>query len=198
MLLRCRCLLVALLCSLVVGPASAAADTVTLASFTLSSFRLSSDGGVSTIQFVGSDAAFDSVLFLVAPNEQGPFFPNHSTLPGLTASLGSFDPGAELVFGIRVLSTGHEFFTGPASRNPDGVAHARARRWSGTPSVPIPGVVIGFEDLFGGGDRDFNDYQFVVSNVSLVDATVPEPGSMLLLGTGIAILARRALKHRRE
>ena len=193
MLLRCRFLPAALLCFLLVAPTTAAADSVTF-----SSFRLSSDGGVSTIQFVGSDAAFESVLFLASPTEQGPFFPNHSTLPGLTASLGSFDPGAELVFGLRVLSTGDEFFTGPASRNPDGVAHARARRWSGTPTIPTPGVLIGFEDLFGGGDRDFNDYQFVVSNVSLVSATVPEPGTMLLLGTGIAVVARRALKRRRE
>jgi hypothetical protein len=148
---------------------------------------------------VGSDAAFDSYLFLAAPTEQGPFFFNHSTPPGETASLGSFALGAELIFGLRVLSSGDDFFTGPASRNPDGFVHAQASRWPGTPTIPTQGVLIGFEDLFGGGDRDFNDFRFVVSNVRIVDATpVPEPSTMLLFGSGALALLRRAKSPRRK
>jgi hypothetical protein len=85
---------------------------------------------------LASDAGFDSALFLTAPNEQGSFFPNHSTAPGVTARLGSFGMGTELVFSLHVVSTGDRFFTGPASRNPDGVVHARASQWLGTPTIP--------------------------------------------------------------
>jgi len=193
MLLRSPLVPASFLSFLVLAPVTVAADPI------FSPFLLRSDGGVSTIQFVESDAGFDSVLVLAAPDEQGPFFPNHTTAPGASSSLGFFAAGTELVFGLRVLTTGDSFFTGPASRNPDGVVHARASRWLGTPTIPTPGVVVGFEDLLGGGDRDFNDYRFVVSNVSVEDASpVPEPGTLLMFGTGMAALVRRASRHRSD
>ena len=193
MVLRARLLLASFPFLLLFPPAVAVADPVTL-----TPFQLRSEGGVSTIQFVGSDAAFDSFLFLADPEEQGPFFFNHSTPPGETATLGSFAPGAELVFGLRVLSSGHDFFTGPASRNADGIVHAQASLWPGSPAFPTQGVLIGFEDLFGGGDMDFDDFRFVVSNVRIADASpVPEPGTLLLVGTGMLALVRRAAKRSR-
>jgi hypothetical protein len=51
--------------------------------------------------------------------------------------------------------------------------------------IPINGLVIGFEDLFGGGDRDYNDYVFVISRSNVV---VPEPQTVLLLSIGLAAL----------
>jgi hypothetical protein len=61
-----------------------------------------------------------------------------------------------------------------------------------------PYLVLGFEDLFGGGDRDFNDLLFVVDiggiNVAELTAT-PEPATMAsmgaFLGLGWALLRRR-------
>ena len=58
----------------------------------------------------------------------------------------------ELVLGIRVQETGDVFRTGPASRNPDGLIHAR-----------ISGSTVSFEDASGGGDEDFNDAVLLVT-----------------------------------
>jgi hypothetical protein len=190
MRLRSRLLLAGFLFFPIGMPTAARAEPVSLPS----PFFLISNGGLSTIQFAGSEAGFESVLFLSTPDEQGPFFPNHSTAVGSTASLGAFASGTELVFRLHVLTTGDDFFTGPASRNPDGAVHARASLWPGSPTIPIPGVLVAFEDLFGGGDNDFNDFQFVVSNVDA--APIPEPGTLLLLGTGLAAIGRRAWKRK--
>ncbi len=43
---------------------------------------------------------------------------------------------------------------GPADRNPDNIAHARVT------FLEEGRAVVGFEDQFGGGDRDFNDNEF--------------------------------------
>ena len=43
-------------------------------------------------------------------------------------------------------------------------------------------VFVGIEDLFGGGDKDYNDMVLKVS-------AVPEPSSVLLLGAGMLALA---------
>ena len=70
----------------------------------------------------------------------------------------------ELVLGIRVQETGDVFRTGPASRNPDGLIHAR-----------ISGSTVSFEDYSGGGDEDFNDAVLLVTRASCGGSPPPLP-----------------------
>lgn len=103
--------------------------------------------------FNGGTAYYSNVLRLSAPDtvEIGQL---HATAPGTEVLLGSFDPGEELVLTLRVPETGDTWTSGPAERNPDGLAHARIVQagdgtWYG-----------GFEDLYGVGDSDYNDTCF--------------------------------------
>lgn len=88
-------------------------------------------------------------------------FNNHGNAPGDTATLGSFALGMELVFRLHVNNTGFDYFSGAASRNPDGAAHARVQNnWA--PSTTL----VSFEDLYGlpEGVNGYNDLSFSFSN----------------------------------
>ena len=44
---------------------------------------------------------------------------------------------------------------------------------------------VGFEDLFNGGDKDYNDLRFSVANVGV--SRVPEPSALALVVGGLAL-----------
>ncbi len=143
-------------------------------------------GGHIIIRFEGSDASFNS---LISVNGSAQIFPNHSTTPGPTSDfdLGDFAAGTPLDIKLHVLTTGLFFHTGPGGANPDGIAHANVIYNFGEPGRTF----VGFEDLFGGGDRDFNDHMFSFANIS---PAVPEPSTYALMFAGlgaIGFLARR-------
>jgi uncharacterized protein DUF4114/protein with PEP-CTERM/exosortase system signal len=131
--------------------------------------------------FVGSDAGFDDLLLLASPpNNLGVIFEGHVSPPGSMVDLGVFNAGTELIFELNN-QNGGIFFTGPANRNPDNIAHAIVDDQFG------PGqTFVGFEDAFGGGDFDYNDIQFRFSNVT---SAVPDGGSTaMLLGSTVLVL----------
>lgn len=111
--------------------------------------QLFSTGAPVTVEVLPASAGLTSVLFLLEP-ETVEIATNRDV--GTTTTVGPYGSGTELVFGIRV--GGQEFRVGPGARNPDGLAHAMV-------DFDAAGcAVVGFEDLFGGGDRDYDDNKF--------------------------------------
>jgi hypothetical protein len=158
---------------------------------------VASDGYV-TAEFLGSDAGYFNTLYLHTPSTiSGPLFSKNSPTGVPPIELGRFDRGTELVFRLDVRNTGDSFFTGDADRNVDGLAHASAITLL---DDSLFTTTVGFEDLVGGGDNDFNDFMFRLTNViDPIDVSrVPEPSMLSLLGIsllGIGLVRSRALSR---
>jgi hypothetical protein len=155
-------------------------------------FKPSSEGlyvataGEVLVTFISKSAAYTDELFLKGGT--GSILDNQTASLGNQYSLGTFDAGTLLTFGINVNDTGDKFYSGLASQNMDNFAHAAYE------SVSKNTIMVGFEDLFNGGDQDYNDLVFLVSNVNVgLVSSVPEPSNhaMILSGLGLLALARR-------
>ncbi|GET42913.1 PKD domain-containing protein [Microseira wollei] len=106
-------------------------------------------GGNITVQVLGGEAGLTSYLSLYSPENR--YIATNREV-GKVVNLGNLPRGAELIFGI--LAEGNTFLMGPGSRNPDGIPHAVV-------NFVAPGIAdVGFEDLFRGGDRDYDDNNF--------------------------------------
>ncbi|MCL6592061.1 MAG: carbohydrate binding domain-containing protein [Firmicutes bacterium] len=120
---------------------------------------LSEDSDVK-VQFHGGTAGYTSEVWAISPQRQLLFIGNYSP-SGQTINLGRFNAGTELIFGIYVRNTGYTYLTGPGSRNPDGQVHSAI--WD----VGYQVWGIGFEDLYGGGDRDFDDIVLTITGSTI-------------------------------
>jgi len=81
----------------------------------------------------------------------------HQTPEDTVIDLGTFATNQELFFKMYVRDTGHHYYSGPAHRNPDNFIHAAVSylgdcEW-----------LVGFEDMYNGGDQDFDDILMVLS-----------------------------------
>ena len=120
--------------------------------------------GTVTVRIGPAEAFFDSDLQLCdLPGGGPPLFigtnRQHGTNVTIDPSSLGYNAGDELVFCILMTSgePGNVYRMGPASRNPDSTVH-NANVVSQTSPIVI--VDVGFEDLFGGGDLDYDDNIF--------------------------------------
>ena len=70
------------------------------------------------------------------------------------------------------MNTGDIVYTGNGALNADGIAHISV-------DEPAGKTVVGFEDLFNGGDFDYNDNTFSCTNTKIAVAPLPAAGLML-------------------
>ena len=138
--------------------------------------------GEVILTFLSKTAAYSNDLYLQGTPDS--ILNNQTAAPGIQYSLGNFQAGTELSFSMFVKNTGFAYYTGSASLNPDSFLHAA---YDITSSQSLN---IGFEDLFNGGDKDYDDLVFSLNNVrvgSLVTA-VPEPQTYAMLAAGLFLI----------
>src|SRR5690606_28952736 len=109
------------------------------------------------------DVAYTNRFWLEAPGAPQSLGIKHSDIGDIEV-LGAYAAGTELILSIHVQDTGHAYKTGPAYRNPDGKVHAIV-----TPGTGNLLYRVGFEDLYNGGDLDFDD---AVLSVLAIDCGV--------------------------
>ncbi|GEM_PF-1152785 len=130
--------------------------------------QLFSTGGDILVEVLPATAGLESYLHLYSTSSQRFIATNRQI--GTTVNLGGFPVGVELIFGI--LAGGNTFLMGPGSRNPDRLTHAKVNFLS-------PGAaLVGFEDLWGGGDGDYDDNIFLFTG-GISETQVPEPTAIL-------------------
>jgi len=116
-------------------------------------------------------------------------------LAGDFVDLGTFKSGTTLDFFLIAdgASGGTNAYSAPASRNPDKLDHVVA---FALPDSPY--LIIAFEDMYGGGDKDYNDVIFALdigrANIQNLIST-PEPQTWAILVGFLGILF---LLHRRQ
>lgn len=143
-----------------------------------SSLFVASTGEV-VLTFLSKSAAYSDDLFLEGSPTR--ILNNQTAISGQTFSLGSFQAGTELVFRLFVNNTGYSFYNGEAENNPDNKFHAGYKQLRGG------SIAVGFEDIFNGGDRDYNDMIFSINNVTTI-SPVPEPEAYALMLIGLLML----------
>jgi len=142
-------------------------------------------GGKVVAKYEGNSASYSNNLWLNLTF----IFNNHATGVGETMDLGTFAAGTELIFRLEVTNTGNSWYTGDASRNADGLFHARVQEnWDGLGST-----LVSFEDLAGDpeGASGFNDLSFSFTNTQTRSVPESSPLALLLVGLGLLGFARR-------
>ena len=148
------------------------------------SFVAASDGDITAYFFATSASYVSRIGLWINGISTGIYgLQNDTSVYGDSLVLGTANAGDSLMFELQVLSTSSSWYS-VAWFNSDSKNHAYATDFSGDSLIPV-GTYVGFEDLPKLGDFDYNDHQFVFTNIG---TSVPEPWSIALFGLGIAAL----------
>ncbi|WP_309383886.1 DUF4114 domain-containing protein [Cerasicoccus frondis] len=114
-------------------------------------------------------------------------------MPGDFVDLGVLEAGTQLDFFLIANGAygGSDIWSTDTSVNADGLVHTVSLAQDGSPYL-----LIGFEDLYGGGDKDYNDLLFAVDIGAMNVAYLanPEPSTLLIVALftiGVLYAARR-------
>ena len=141
------------------------------------------DNAQVRVTFLGSSAGYTGVMNWINTDfESGglALLNNHESATGESVFLpGTFAAGERIDFSYEVIRGGLDIF-----KTSEAADWAQFQIDASDPN----NVWIGVEDIrLPGGDSDYNDAVFQVSFIQ----TVPSPGSMALLGTGVLMVSRR-------
>jgi hypothetical protein len=142
--------------------------------------------GDITAYFYATDAGYDSEIGMLVNGVSTGVYGlwNHGSAHGDSIVLGSVTAGDSIEFVLKVLTTSSSWYS-VAADNSDGKNHTYATAFGGDAWIPV-GTYVAFEDLPYLGDVDYNDHQFVFTNVS---NHVPEPAGIALFGLGLLALS---------
>lgn len=142
-------------------------------------FQVAKDGDVN-VQFLGQSAEYTNIIGFLTYHTDNPTadlrtFNNHTSDLGSILNLGYHTAGTTIEILNWVPET-NNLWSSDVYKNVDGINHIYS-------SVFDDGhTFIGFEDLHGGGDLDFNDTSFMMSNII---PSVPEPETYLMMVLGL-------------
>jgi PEP-CTERM motif len=169
--------------------------------------------GIVSAYFYSSSAGNDDRIILwdkTSGTRTVPSLDNHNSAAGSSVSL-YVKAGNSLIFVLDDVTPGQylssiDYFgvASPANYNDDGYNHAYSAPYSGGVSGIPAGIYIGMEDLgvtsfkpLTGSDLDYNDDNFVVTNITAAPTPTPEPSTIILFGTGL-VAAASALRRKFE
>lgn len=161
----------------------------------LHTFTATTSGQIGAY-FFGSTAAYTNTVSLlvngvVTSQSSDGVLNNHTSSFGDFVILGYANAGDVLTFQLNVLSTGETWYS-DESLNADGMNHAYSTAFLGDAARDIPmGTYVGFEDVYGGGDSDYNDETFMFTNITSNNlvSPVPEPHAYATLLAGLGLIA---------
>jgi hypothetical protein len=151
------------------------------------SFQARYAGDPAAVGIIGSDGTFHSLTTL---SSGGTATPASGSLSNSVLS-GWVPPGGAFTFGYRNTATGDLFSSDP-SKNADAAIHLILFALSNQPNT----FIAAWDDVFGLGDRYYNDAIVKVTVASDGPLGIPEPASLALMGAACFLLAAAGLSGR--